>query len=73
MSDYGEFCHDLKEQRRELRDRLGVNCPGCKVKEPKRIPSILLPQQRCKVCGYKDPRSQVGIYRQETPENQGGK
>lgn len=54
--DMGELFNAMREQRRELRERLGVNCPGCRVKEPKRTPSILLPQQRCKVCGYRDPR-----------------
>lgn len=54
--DMGELFNAMREQRKELRARLGVNCPGCRVKEPKRTPSILLPQQRCKVCGYRDPR-----------------
>lgn len=54
--DMGELFNAMREQRKELRARLGVNCQGCRVKEPKRTPSILLPQQRCKVCGYRDPR-----------------
>ena len=54
--DMGEYFNDLKEIRRDLRERLGVDCPGCRKVQPKRIPTILLPQQRCKVCGYRDPR-----------------
>ncbi len=56
MSDYGDMCRELREERRERRAKYGVDCPGCRKKEPKRTPSILLPQQRCKVCGYRDPR-----------------
>lgn len=52
----GEIFNAMREAKREKRKRLGVSCPGCNIKEPKRIPTILLPQQRCKVCGYRDPR-----------------
>lgn len=53
---YGDLCRELREKRRDRRAKYGVDCPGCRKKEPKRTPSILLPQQRCKVCGYRDPR-----------------
>jgi hypothetical protein len=56
MGDMGDFYRDVKDARRELRDRLGVDCPMCNVKQPKRTPTILLPGQRCKVDGYRDPR-----------------
>lgn len=56
MSDMVDMYRDLREDRRERRARLGVDCPGCRLKEPRRTPSILLPQQRCRVCGYTDPR-----------------
>lgn len=59
MSDYGDLCKELREQRKELRAKHGINCPQCNVKEPKRIPTILLPGQRCKVCGYRDPRPRL--------------
>lgn len=54
--DVGEFWRDVNADRRERRVRLGVNCPGCPKIQPKRTPTILLPGQRCRVCGYRDPR-----------------
>ena len=56
MIDYGDMCHEIRDRKRELKDKFGVDCPGCRKKEPKRTPTILLPGQRCKVCGYRDPR-----------------
>jgi hypothetical protein len=54
--DMGEFWNDVKQARKERRAALGVDCPGCPKVQPKRIPTVLLPGQRCKVCGYRDPR-----------------
>lgn len=62
----GGFYNDVREARRDLRDRLGVDCPNCRLKQPKRTPSILLPGQRCKVDGYCDPRP-----RQDRPTYEG--
>jgi hypothetical protein len=56
MGDMGEYFNDLKIGRKERRARLGVECPRCKVVRPKAYPSILLPNQRCRVDGYRDPR-----------------
>ncbi len=56
MSDYGDLCRELRENKRKRRAELGVPCPQCNVLQPKRTPSILLPGQRCKVDGYRDPR-----------------
>lgn len=56
MGDMGDLYRDLKSHRAELRKRLGAECPQCRVVQPKRTPSILLPGQRCKVDGYRDPR-----------------
>lgn len=56
MSDYGEMCADIREARREARAKYGVPCPECVKKLPKANPSILLPEQRCKIHGYRDPR-----------------
>lgn len=64
MGDMGELFNDLKEERRKLRRDHGVNCPMCNIKEPKRTPSILLPGQRCKVDGYRDPRPRVKAMRE---------
>lgn len=59
MGDMGEMFNDIKQQRRLLRQKYGVNCPKCNEKQPKRTPSILLPGQKCKVDGYVDPRPRV--------------
>lgn len=56
MSDYGDMCRDIRDARRDARAKHGVPCPQCAVKRPKAQPSILLPEQRCKVDGYRDPR-----------------
>ena len=56
MGDEGEFWRDVKEARRERRAALGVDCPRCRELQPKRDPTILLPGQRCRVDGYRDPR-----------------
>jgi hypothetical protein len=61
MGDMGEYFKDLKNNRKLLRQKFGVECPGCKVKRPKASPTILLPQQKCKVCGYRDPRPRFDI------------
>jgi hypothetical protein len=63
MSDYGDMCKDIRNDRREARAKFGVQCPKCKEVRPKAHPSILLPQQRCKVDGYRDPR-------ERTPESE---
>jgi len=56
MGDMGEYYNALREDRRERRARLGVDCPRCAVVRPKAHPTILLPGQRCRVDGYIDPR-----------------
>ncbi len=56
MSDYGDMCRDIRSARRETRDKHGVPCPECQRLLPKANPTILLPQQRCKIHGYRDPR-----------------
>lgn len=58
-SDIAQTFRAIKEERAELRAAHGVDCPGCRKVQPKRIPSILLPQQQCRVCGYRDPRPRI--------------
>jgi len=55
----GDIFRAMKEHSRELRAKYGINCPDCNKLQPKRIPTILLPQQKCKVCGYRDPRERL--------------
>jgi hypothetical protein len=59
MSDYGDLCKEIREARRKARDLHGVPCPVCVEKLPKACPSILLPAQRCKIHGYRDPRKRT--------------
>lgn len=56
MGDMGDVFNAIKDHRKAIRRKFGVDCPQCAVARPKANPSILLPQQRCKVDGYRDPR-----------------
>ena len=56
MGDMGDYFNAIRDDRRERRALLGIECPQCKIKRPKANPTILLPNQRCKVDGYRDPR-----------------
>lgn len=72
MSDYGDMCREIRDARRDARAKHGVNCPRCAEARPKAHPSILLPQQRCKVDGYRDPRPRTReteyLIRAENPQ-----
>jgi hypothetical protein len=54
--DMGEVWRILRKERAERRFKFGIPCPECVAKLPKACPTILLPQQRCKIHGYKDTR-----------------
>lgn len=47
------------KKRMLLRGAFGERCPQCEKCRPLAHPSILLPQQTCKVDGYTDPRPKV--------------
>lgn len=57
MGDEGDFWREVREARRKERSEHGKPCPECVAKLPKANPSILLPGQRCRIHGYRDPRS----------------
>lgn len=59
MSELGDSFRAHRAHVRELKAKHGIDCPTCQRIQPKRIPTRLLPQQRCKVCGYRDPRSRI--------------
>ena len=59
MGDVGEFWNDIKALRAERKERLGIKCPACIQREPKRNPTVLLPGQKC-YCGYRDKRKRRG-------------
>ncbi len=52
MGDVGDIYKIVKENKKERKRLYGINCPDCNKKQPKRIPTRLLPGQKCKVCGY---------------------
>lgn len=56
MSDLGDIFEDWRDQTRELKEKLGKDCPGCRIVQPRRIPTRMLPGQICRVCGYFDTR-----------------
>jgi hypothetical protein len=57
MGDMGDVFRALRERKREQRRHLGVDCPRCREVQPRRAPTKLMPGQRCKVDGYRDPRN----------------
>lgn len=56
MGDEGDFWRDVKAERAGRRAAFSVPCPECVRLLPKAHPTILLPGQRCKIHGYRDPR-----------------
>lgn len=56
MSEAVEFLRGMGDLRKHLRAKYGVACPVCVEKLPRANPTILIPQQRCRIHGYRDPR-----------------
>lgn len=59
MGDMAEYFNDLRDHKKAIRQRYGVLCPQCQIVRPKAHPTILLPGQRCKVDGHRDPRPRL--------------
>lgn len=59
MGDMGDLFRDIRRDHQARKAEHGVDCPGCRKVQPKRIPTRLLPDQRCRVCGYRDPRPRL--------------
>lgn len=59
MSDMAEDFKALKDHKKALRAKYGVECPECKKHRPRANATILMPQQRCRVDGYRDPRPEL--------------
>lgn len=63
MGDMGDMWNDAKSELKERKKREGIDCPGCKVEQPKRIPTRLLPGWKCRVCGYRYKPGKIEITR----------
>jgi hypothetical protein len=61
MGDMAEDFRLLRERRKAFRAEHGRPCPECIKRLPKAHPSILLPGQRCKIHGYRDPRPRIDV------------
>lgn len=59
MSDIGDDFRAMRDHKRDLRNKYGAPCPICSVKLPKAQPTIMLPKQKCRVCGFVDPRPRL--------------
>jgi hypothetical protein len=59
MSDTADDFKALKDHKKALRDKYGVECLECKRLRPKTNATILMPQQRCRVDGYRDQRPEL--------------
>jgi ribosomal protein L37AE/L43A len=46
-----EYFRRTREREKIIKAAKGIDCPGCKTKEPKRVPTRLIPGKKCKVCG----------------------
>jgi hypothetical protein len=56
MSDFAEMHQGLKDHKKQLRAKYGIPCPECQRLLPRANPSILLPQQTCRIHRHKDQR-----------------
>lgn len=56
MGDVGDYWNDHRDYKRDVRAKLGVECPECQRLRPRTNASILLPGQKCRIDGYRDPR-----------------
>ena len=56
MSEVVEVFGAIKDHKKRLRAKYGAPCPVCQRLLPKAHPSILLPQQVCRIHKYRDPR-----------------
>jgi len=59
MSECAEMLGAIKDMRKALRAKYGLDCPVCIEKLPRANPSILLPRQLCRIHKYRDPRPEL--------------
>jgi len=58
MGDMGDIFNDLKDHRREMRQKHGNPCAACTFNLPKAQPKILMPGEKC-WCGHRDTRERI--------------
>jgi rRNA maturation endonuclease Nob1 len=51
MGEVGDIWREHKEHIRKQKEKYGRDCIGCMTYHPKRIPTRLMPGQKCRVCG----------------------
>lgn len=59
MGDVGDDFRAFKAYQDERKRLHGIDCPRCIAEHPKRNPTRLMPQQRCRWCGYRDLRERA--------------
>ena len=59
MSEVAEMYRGMQDFKKQLRATYGKPCPECQRLLPKANPTILLPQQRCRIHKYVDPRPEL--------------
>lgn len=59
MSDSIDAYKDISNHTKALRAKYGVPCPECVRLLPRACPTILLPQQRCRIHKYRDARPEL--------------
>ena len=71
MSDMGDHFNDVRQSTKEMKEKHGIDCPGCKEKFPRAIPSRLLPGWKCRTCGYVDNRPRISDSAIQCPHCEG--
>ena len=59
MSEVAEMYGQMRSHKKRLREKFGIPCPECQRLLPKANPSILMPQQTCRIHRYKDQRPEL--------------
>lgn len=59
MGDMADVFNGMRDHKKALRAKYGIECPECKRLRPKANATILMPQQRCRVDGYRDQRPEL--------------
>jgi hypothetical protein len=59
MTDTFDDYKSIKEHRARLREKYGKPCAMCVRLLPRARPTILLPQQRCRIHGFVDLRPEL--------------